>query len=158
MDQDLVGNRLSQGRKVHDGDQTMFVEIISESLEPDGQIKIVTERHRVGSEEFSVKRRLTRSVDGVWTMTPENARGVKRALAYLKRKERGLPSPQQVKELRTSLGVTQRKASRLFGGGPRSFQKYESGAEVAGTAMTRLLWLVSRNPALVSELAKFDRW
>lgn len=136
----------------------MFVEVVSEILEPDGQVKIVTERHRFSSEKYLIKRRLTRSVDGAWAMTPQDARRFQRALAYLKRGVRGLPNPQQIKALRADLGISQREASRLFGSGPRSFQKYESGAEVTGTAMGRLLWLVSRKPELASELAKFDRW
>lgn len=136
----------------------MLVEIVSESLEPNGEAKIVTERHRFGFREKLLNRRLIRSADVVWIETPKDARLSRRALAHLKRKSRGLPSPKQIKELRTILGLSQRGASRLFGGGPRSFQKYESGAEVTGTAMARLMWLVARKPELVSELAQFTQW
>jgi putative zinc finger/helix-turn-helix YgiT family protein len=136
----------------------MFVEIISESEEPGGLVKIVAERHRVGSSDYRLKRRLIRSADGTWVMTPKDARLVRKALATIKCMERGLPTPKQIKELRTALGFSQRQASRLFGSGPRSFQKYESGAEVTGTAMARLLWLVRRKPELVSELGKFVQW
>jgi putative zinc finger/helix-turn-helix YgiT family protein len=135
----------------------MFIEVISEILEADGEAKVVIERHRIGSKEFSLKRRLTRNGDGAWEMAPNFALPVQKALASFKRKGRGLPTPEQIKKLRTSLGISQRQASRLFGSGPRSFQKYESGTEVAGTAMARLLWLVARKPELASELAKFDQ-
>lgn len=136
----------------------MFVEFVSETLEPGGDVKIVVERHCFGSEKYLLKRRLTRSVDGSWAMIPADARLFQRAQAHGKCLARGLPTPKQIRELRKSLGLSQRQASRLFGSGPRSFQKYESGAEVVGTAMAHLLWLVRQQPELVSELATADQW
>ncbi len=136
----------------------MFVKVVSECEQPGGEIKIVTVHHHFGRYEFPLKRRLTRRADGCWAMTPKDARDFQEALRRFKRKALGLPTPKQIKELREGLGISQREASRIFGGGSRSFQKYESGTEVIGTAMARLLRLVSRRPELVSELKDLGKW
>jgi hypothetical protein len=36
----------------------------------------------------------------------------------------------------------------VFGGGPKAFEKYESGEVAPGSAMTRLLLLAARRPEL----------
>jgi HTH-type transcriptional regulator/antitoxin MqsA len=50
------------------------------------------------------------------------------------------------------LGLSQRKASELLGGGPRAFQKYESGTQALSVAMSHLLRLLAKDPARLREL------
>ncbi len=61
-------------------------------------------------------------------------------------------SPQRVAGIRKKLGLSQRKAGELLGGGPRSFQKYESGEQQVSVPMTNLLRLLERDPRRVREL------
>ncbi len=61
-------------------------------------------------------------------------------------------SPASIKALREKLGLTQREASDLLGGGPNSFQKYENGTVEISQAMLNLLRLLANDPARLKEL------
>lgn len=51
----------------------------------------------------------------------------------------GLLTGAQIHEIRERLGINQREAAVLFGGGPNSFNKYESGEVLQSFAMDRLI-------------------
>jgi HTH-type transcriptional regulator/antitoxin MqsA len=57
-----------------------------------------------------------------------------------------------VQRIRRKLGLSQRRASVVFGGGPRSFCKYESGEIAPSEALLKLLRLVDKHPWLLREL------
>ena len=57
-------------------------------------------------------------------------------------------TPLVIKAIREACGVSQKQAARVFGGGPKAFEKYESGEVVPSSAMTRLLLLAARRPEL----------
>lgn len=76
-----------------------------------------------------------------------------KALFELKAEVEGVLGPKEVAKIRTALGMSQRKAGELLGGGPRAFQKYESGAQTPSIAMSHLLRLLAREPARLRELA-----
>jgi len=61
-------------------------------------------------------------------------------------------SPAEVKAAREKLGLSQRKAGELLGGGPRSFQKYEAGTQAVSTSMSHLLRLLSNDASRLQEL------
>jgi HTH-type transcriptional regulator/antitoxin MqsA len=61
--------------------------------------------------------------------------------------------PTQVAEVREKLGLSQRKAGELLGGGPRAFQKYESGKQAVSVPMSNLLRLLDRDPRRLREIA-----
>lgn len=69
-----------------------------------------------------------------------------RALTSLKAKVEGRLDPQAVRRIRKKLGLSQRDAGRLIGGGPNAFQKYESGDVLASGAVTSALLLLDRDP------------
>jgi len=50
--------------------------------------------------------------------------------------------PAEVAAVRKKLGLSQRKAGELLGGGPRAFQKYESGKQAVSVPMSNLLRLL----------------
>lgn len=75
-----------------------------------------------------------------------------RALAELKAEVHGVLKPQEVRAIRLRLKLSQRKAGELLGGGPRSFQKYESGEVLVSRPMTQLLRLLARDPRRLKEL------
>ncbi len=54
----------------------------------------------------------------------------------------------RVKATRQRLKRSQRRAGLILGGGPRAFQKYESGEVAPSEPMRILLWLLERDPRL----------
>jgi len=61
-------------------------------------------------------------------------------------------SPAEVAAIRAKLGLSQRKAGELLGGGPRAFQKYEAGTQAVSTPMSNLLRLLANDPSRLAEL------
>jgi len=77
---------------------------------------------------------------------------VDRTLAEFKAEVQGVLKPQEVRAIRLRLKLSQRRASELLGGGPRAFQKYESGEVLVSRPMTQLLRLLERDPGRLDEL------
>lgn len=50
-----------------------------------------------------------------------------RALNRMKAQTEGLLFPEEIRRIRKKLHLTQEAAGQIIGGGPRAFQKYESG-------------------------------
>jgi HTH-type transcriptional regulator/antitoxin MqsA len=57
-------------------------------------------------------------------------------------------TPLVIRAIRESCGLSQREAARVFGGGPKAFEKYESGEVAPSSSMTRLLMLAAKRPEL----------
>ena len=57
-------------------------------------------------------------------------------------------TPLVIRAIREACGLSQQDAARVFGGGPKAFEKYESGEVAPSSAMTRLLLLAARRPEL----------
>jgi len=77
---------------------------------------------------------------------------VDRALIELKAEAHDVLKPAEVRAIRLRLKLSQRKAGEILGGGPRSFQKYESGEVLVSRPMTQLLRLLERDPKRLKEL------
>jgi HTH-type transcriptional regulator/antitoxin MqsA len=60
-------------------------------------------------------------------------------------------SPLVIRAIREVCGLSQQDAARVFGGGPKAFEKYESGEVVPSSAMTRLLLLAAKHPDLFAK-------
>lgn len=60
--------------------------------------------------------------------------------------------PDQIRTIREGLGLSQRQAGNLLGGGPDAFAKYESGAVVPRAALVKLLLVLRDNPGALSTL------
>jgi len=74
------------------------------------------------------------------------------AFVRLRAQVDGILTPEEVTQIRKRLGLSQRRAGALLGGGPRSFQKYESGSDWVTRAMANLLRLLDRDPSRLGEL------
>jgi HTH-type transcriptional regulator/antitoxin MqsA len=85
-----------------------------------------------------------------------DARVLDRAFNELKAAAEGLPTPDDVRRIRRRLHLSQRNASEILGGGPRAFQKYESGEVVVSRPMANLLLLLDRDPSRLKELTGKD--
>ena len=53
-----------------------------------------------------------------------------------------------IRAIREVCGLSQQDAARVFGGGPKAFEKYESGEVAPSSSMTRLLLLAAKRPEL----------
>ena len=61
--------------------------------------------------------------------------------------------PNAIKFLRKhTLGLTQKEAGKLLGGGPRAFTKYESGRTKPSGSMLRLMAVLRYNPQMIKTL------
>jgi HTH-type transcriptional regulator / antitoxin MqsA len=76
-----------------------------------------------------------------------------RAFLELKAEVDNVLGPAEVAAVRKKLGLSQRKAGELIGGGPRAFQKYESGKQAVSVPMSNLLRLLDRDPRRLREIA-----
>jgi HTH-type transcriptional regulator/antitoxin MqsA len=74
------------------------------------------------------------------------------ALKSLKIKAEKLLAPDEIKRIRTKLGLTQREAGEVIGGGPNAFQKYESGETLVSKGMSNFLRTLDKHPEEVSAL------
>ncbi|MCF8468159.1 MAG: type II toxin-antitoxin system MqsA family antitoxin [Sneathiella sp.] len=79
---------------------------------------------------------------------------VEKIKAELKANYLGVMAPDHIREVRTHLNLSQRKAGQLFGGGPNAFQKYETGKVTISQPMNNLLRLVAKYPELMIELQR----
>ena len=61
-------------------------------------------------------------------------------------------TPDEIRNIREGLGLTQVEAGELIGGGPRAFTKYESGDIRPSAAARNLLRLLRENPSAISIL------
>jgi HTH-type transcriptional regulator/antitoxin MqsA len=57
-------------------------------------------------------------------------------------------TPLVIRAIREACKLSQQDAARVFGGGPKAFEKYESGEVAPSSSMTRLLLLAAKRPEL----------
>ena len=61
-------------------------------------------------------------------------------------------TPEEIRAIRESLGLSQVLAGELLGGGPRAFSKYESGSIKPAASVVNLLRLLEVDPAAIETL------
>ncbi len=59
-------------------------------------------------------------------------------------------SPDRIRAIRERLGLSQKEAGEVIGGGPRAFTKYESGTVKPTAAVVNFLKILEQNPDLLS--------
>jgi len=77
-----------------------------------------------------------------------------RMLNRLKAKSEGLLGPEEIRHIRKKLRLSQEAAGLLVGGGPRAFQKYESGDLLPSRAVSSALVLLDRDPDALAVLKR----
>lgn len=60
--------------------------------------------------------------------------------------------PAEIRRIRQKVGLSQREAGKVIGGGPIAFHKYEKGEVATSHAVGVLLRLLDRHPDLLAEL------
>ena len=88
--------------------------------------------------------------------TGEDMKVSDRILNRLKARCEGLLEPEEIRSIRKRLHLTQEAAGLMIGGGPRAFQKYESGDLLPSRAANSALTLLSHDPNALSVL-KIER-
>ena len=63
-------------------------------------------------------------------------------------------SPEEIRAIRTDLGLSQVEAGKLLGGGPRAFTKYEAGTVKPAASVVALLRLLEANPDMLNVLRR----
>ena len=61
-------------------------------------------------------------------------------------------SPEEIRAIRTDLGLSQVEAGKLLGGGPRAFTKYEAGTVKPAASVVALLRVLEANPDMIHVL------
>jgi HTH-type transcriptional regulator/antitoxin MqsA len=84
--------------------------------------------------------------------TGEDMKLSDRMLNRLKSRCEGLLEPEEIRRIRKKLRLSQEAAGLLIGGGPRAFQKYESGDLLPSRAVSSALVLLDHDPAALSLL------
>jgi len=77
-----------------------------------------------------------------------------RMLNRLKARSEGLLEPEEIRRIRKKLKLSQEAAGLLIGGGPRAFQKYESGDLLPSRAVSSALILLDHDPKALPVLTK----
>jgi HTH-type transcriptional regulator / antitoxin MqsA len=75
-----------------------------------------------------------------------------RALNRLKARTEGLLEPEEIRRIRKKIGLTQEAAGEIVGGGPRAFQKYETGDLLPSRAISSALMLLDNDPKALTVL------
>jgi len=83
---------------------------------------------------------------------PEDMKVSDRMLNRLKARVEGLLEPAEIRRIRKKLRLTQEKAGQVIGGGPRAFQKYETGDLLPSRAVSSVLALLDHDPAALAVL------
>ena len=77
-----------------------------------------------------------------------------RMLNRLKARSEGLLEPEEIRHIRKKLRLSQEAAGLLVGGGPRAFQKYESGDLLPSRAVSSALVLLDHDPKAIAVLKR----
>ena len=77
-----------------------------------------------------------------------------RMLNRLKARSEGLLEPEEIRRIRKKLRLSQEAAGIVIGGGPRAFQKYESGDLLPSKAISSALVLLDHDPATLAILKR----
>ena len=62
-------------------------------------------------------------------------------------------TPAEIRSIRETLGLSQRAAGEILGGGPSAFSKYENGAVEPAASLVALLRILEANPSALEHLA-----
>lgn len=74
------------------------------------------------------------------------------AIALNKRVNASILAPDFISGIRKKLNLTQKEASKIFGGGPNAFSRYETGKALPPPSLIQLLRLLNNHSALLEEI------
>ena len=89
---------------------------------------------------------------GACLVNPSQAKANQRLMADAERQADGVLVGDAIKAVRELMGLNRSEASKVFGGGPNAFSKYERGEIHPSEAVNKLLLLARDIPAVRSKL------
>lgn len=90
---------------------------------------------------------------GEMVLSHEGSESLERQMLEFKQKVRQeISSPEAICEVRKKLGLTQKQAGELFGGGVNAFSRYERGCITPPLALVQLFRILDRQPELLDIL------
>jgi HTH-type transcriptional regulator / antitoxin MqsA len=82
----------------------------------------------------------------------ESARVSAAMLAFNRQVNASIVDPGFIVDVRKKLGLDQREAAEIFGGGVNAFSRYENGKTKPPLALVKLLKVLDRHPDLLNEV------
>lgn len=82
----------------------------------------------------------------------ESRRTMDVMLAFNKQVNAAIVDPEFIASVRKRLGLDQREAAEIFGGGVNAFSRYENGKTRPPIALVKLFTLLDRHPELLNEV------
>lgn len=82
----------------------------------------------------------------------ESERVMREMLAFNKQVNAAAVDPGFIAKVRRKLGLDQREAAELFGGGVNAFSRYETGRTKPPLSLVKLLKVLDRHPDLLDEI------
>jgi HTH-type transcriptional regulator/antitoxin MqsA len=82
----------------------------------------------------------------------ESNRVMREMQAFSKQVNAAIVDPGFITDVRKKLGLDQREAAEIFGGGINAFSRYENGKTKPPLALVKLFKLLDRHPYLLSEV------
>ena len=83
---------------------------------------------------------------------PESNRVMREMRAFSKQVNAAIVDPDFISDVRKKLGLDQREAAEIFGGGINAFSRYENGKTKPSLALVKLFKLLDRHPDLLNEV------
>ncbi|MEK6748277.1 MAG: type II toxin-antitoxin system MqsA family antitoxin [Pseudomonadota bacterium] len=83
----------------------------------------------------------------------ESARTHQAMVKFNKQVNASIIDPAFIAKVRKKLGLDQREAALIFGGGVNAFSRYESGRTKPPLALVKLFQLLDRHPELLKEIS-----
>lgn len=87
-------------------------------------------------------------------LTLDGANAVQTEAARRLRRARGLLAPEEIRAIRTSLGLTQAGFERLLGTGPKTLVRWEKGTVFQSATADKLMRLLAARPELAALLER----
>ena len=90
---------------------------------------------------------------GEVVLGPDESHGIGAAmLAFNRQVNASSVDPGFIASVRKKLGLDQREAAAIFGGGTNAFSRYETGRARPPVALVKLLRILDRHPELLAEV------
>lgn len=82
----------------------------------------------------------------------EAARVSEAMIAFNRQVNASIVEPSFIRQVRKKLGLDQKEAAEIFGGGVNAFYRYEKGSTRPAVALVKLLKVLDRHPELLDEI------
>ena len=120
----------------------------------EGQSVRIVQRTAAASARVSFRDELSHCDDcGEGFYTYEQSMASSRARTAALRKAEGLPTPEAIRNIRTSLSLTQAAFEQALGVGKKTVVRWERGTVPPSSAACGMLWVAEHHPAVFLEYA-----